>query len=180
MSVLYRVANFDDAAHIALLEQRHCHDELNQDSGMMAAQSLSVSDMATLISQHWVVIAEQNSVIVGYVIAAKWAYYGNQGLYSTMQRHLAQTSVGMSKLTSKNTCQYGPVWVHSSLRGQGIFEGLMVFLVKEVKPHVPFMVAIIAEGNERSFAAHTQKGQMQVIDYLTFEQRDYYLLARAC
>ncbi|WP_394131206.1 GNAT family N-acetyltransferase [Shewanella maritima] len=180
MTIQIRIAVNADAAQLAQLEQRFNADELGQSSSMLEGQCLNQTQLQQLIQQQWVVVAEDKQTIVGYVIAARWPFYQQQGLYRVIKQQLKQCQLHGQPLSEHNSCQYGPIWIEQRFRGQGLFQRLVEFLTQQVKASMPYVVAFIAEDNERSFAAHTSKGNMQVIDYISYQQRDYYLLARAC
>ena len=82
------------------------------------------------------------------------------------------------RINQENSLQYGPIWIAEPYRGQGIFVQLVNQLVLATKNKSRYLVAYIAEDNGRSFKAHTQYADMQVVDYFGFQQRDFYLLLR--
>lgn len=173
-----RRAKTSDIAALAALEQQHLQDELAADKrdNSLQGQSFSQADLTTLVNQHWVVVAEVEGEIMGYVIAGRWSFFKQWPIYRNLLNRLPRLEYERAKLTEKNCCQYGPIWIDSRHRGKGIFESLVAFVKKQVGNELAYMLTFIAEDNVGSFAAHTRKGGMQVVDYISFDGRDYYLL----
>ena len=185
MSIHYRLATNLDAAEIARLEQQYMNDELSvsadtMPAGEMSGQCFSKVQLNELIEQGWIVLAESKAEavtsIIGYVIAGPWSWFQTWGIYAHVLRKLNDIEIGFSRVTVKNSCQYGPIWIHPDYRGQGIFEQLVLQLKRKVAAKYSFMVTFIAEENSTSFAAHTKKSAMEVVDFFSFQHRDYYLL----
>ena len=180
-SIKIRLATVQDVATLARLESTQLQDELvvEQRNNSLSGQSFSKVDLTCLITQHWVVVAELNGDIIGYVIAGRWSFFKQWPIYRNLLNRLPRIDYEKAKLTEKNCCQYGPIWIASEHRGQGIFEALVLFVRKAAAKELPYMLTFIAEENAGSFAAHTRKGGMQVVDFISFDERDYYLLVLA-
>ncbi|QYJ85599.1 GNAT family N-acetyltransferase [Shewanella mesophila] len=176
-----RQAILADVQAIAQLEQSQLEAELepSQRGGTMQGQAFSKQDITTLVEQHWIVIAEVEGKIVGYVMAGKWSFFESWPIYRRLLTRLGEHQIGGRTLTKANCCQYGPIWISPNHRGQGLFEAMVAELKLAVKQQYPYMLTFISEDNERSFAAHTRKASMQVVDFFGFDGRDYYLLATA-
>ena len=177
MSFIIRKALLTDVAAIVQLERAHVDDELLGSNSQLHAHSFTKSEVSQLINQHWFIVAEEQGVIIGYVMAAKWSFFSSQPLYRHIIQKLKFADLQGQALSTTNTCQYGPVWIQESKRGQGVFSALVTELKKQVADTFPFMVTYIAADNARSLAAHQQKAAMTEIDQFSFEQRDYCLLA---
>lgn len=173
--ITFRQATSHDVPTLCQLEQRYANSELANFNPHLQGSAFSHSELTDLVNQHWVVMALDKDTIIGYVICAKWAFFGKQAQYQTL---LKKTMHYNSKLNANNTVQYGPIWIHQDYRGQGIFTKLVDALVNVIPSQYQAMIAYIAEDNERSYAAHCKHANMQVIDYLSFAQRDYYLLSK--
>lgn len=180
-----RLAHLGDLSQLQQLEQTNLNDELSgsEQSYGLDGQAFGSAELKLLISEHWIVVAEQdngeNGEIVGYVIAGGWPFFESWPVYRNILRRLGDFSVDGTKISKMNSCQYGPIWIKKSCRGQGIFEALVNYLKLQVQPKYQFMLTFIAEDNLASFSAHTNKASMQVLDFFTFDDRDYYLLALA-
>lgn len=183
-----RLAHIGDLKQLVELERKHLNDEINDDSQADAldGQVFGEKELKMLIERHWICVAEKESDdhfpghsgdILGYVIAGKWPFFESWPIYRNILRNITELSVSGRALSRSNSCQYGPIWIKKSCRGQGIFESLVNGIKAQVKSEFPFMLTFIAEDNLASFSAHTNKASMQVVDYFTFDERDYYLLA---
>jgi len=175
--VKIRLALPQDVDLLAMLEKKHLNDELASASMGLQGQAFSHGELSELVQHHWVVVALVEQQIVGYVIAGRWGFFEHWPIYRTLLNRLGQLDWDGPKLTKVNSCQYGPIWVQQAYRGQGIFEALVREIRRQVAPHFSYMLTFIAEDNERSFAAHSGKAQMQVVDFFTVSARDYYLMA---
>ncbi|MGL5906827.1 MAG: GNAT family N-acetyltransferase [Shewanella sp.] len=172
-----RLAGTQDIDLLVILEQKHLNDELASATMGLAGQAFSAAELTQLVCQHWVVVAEVDGNIIGYVIAGRWDFFNTWPIYRHLLRHLGLLQWDGPRLTPTNSCQYGPIWIHQAYRGNGIFELLVNHLKTVVAPNFSYMLTFIAEENERSFAAHTAKANMQVVDFFDYESRGYYLLA---
>lgn len=176
LNISTRLATLQDVDILASLERQYLNDELTSTGQGLQGQAFSVQALQQLVHQHWIVVAEIQGRIIGYVIAGRWDFFSAGPLYRAMLNRLPQLEWDGPRLTQDNTCQYGPIWLHPAYRGNGIFELLVTAIKRAVNPHFTFMLTCIAENNERSFVAHTAKGCMQVIDFFSVSSRDYYLL----
>ncbi|WP_144210865.1 GNAT family N-acetyltransferase [Shewanella donghaensis] len=179
MTVSYRLARLNDAKEIAHLELTHMNDELAPGAQAMSGQHFTEQQLSVLINQGWIMLAIVDHAIIGYVIAGPWSIFKSWPIYQHILKRLPSIEIGFSTLSEKNSCQYGPIWIDSRHRGQGIFEVLVSKLKRDVGQKYTYMVTFIAEDNALSLAAHTRKASMEVVDYFGFQQRDYYLLLLA-
>jgi len=173
-----RLADLGDLNQLKQLELTNINDELSgaQQSYGLDGQVFAQMELQMLIEDHWIVIAEREGEIVGYVIAGHWSFFQTWPVYRKILSRLGEFSINGMIITKSNSCQYGPIWIEKTCRGQGIFEDLVGYLNMVIRPHFPCMLTFIAEDNMVSFAAHTNKAAMKVLDFFTFEDRDYYLL----
>ncbi|AQS37797.1 hypothetical protein Sps_02645 [Shewanella psychrophila] len=183
-----RPAHIGDLEQLIELEKLHLNDELNDGSKAktLDGQAFGKAELKELIENHWICIAEKNMAkdsstetreIIGYVIAGRWTFFEAWPVYRRILKGLKELNVDGSQLSKGNSCQYGPIWIKKECRGQGIFEALVNGIKAQVKNEFSFMLTFIAEDNLASFTAHTKKASMVVLDYFTFDDRDYYLLA---
>lgn len=174
-----RLACLGDVEQLHRLERHNLNDELGNESQSngLIGQVFGAKELSHLIEKGWIVVAEDGQEIVAYVIAGPWAFFQTWPVYRHILKQLGQFKQDGVKLTKENSCQYGPIWIKKAYRGQGIFEQLVDTLKGHVRVKFPFMLTFIAEDNMASFSAHTNKASMQVLDFFTFDDRDYYLLA---
>ncbi|MCP3129785.1 GNAT family N-acetyltransferase [Shewanella sp. KJ2020] len=171
-----RLATLQDIDLLVKFERKHLNDELASANMGLQGQAFSHSELTELVQHHWIVVAQLEQQIVGYVIAGRWGFFEHWPIYRTILNRLPQLDWHGPKITKANSCQYGPIWVQQAHRGQGVFEALVSEVRRQVAPHFNYMLTFIAEDNERSFAAHSGKAKMQVLDFFTVSARDYYLM----
>ena len=176
MTVNIRPATVQDVDLLVLLEKTFLNDELSPSAMGLEGQAFNRTELTELITKHWIVVAEDKGRIMGYVIAGRWGFFEAWPIYRTLLNRLPQLDWHGPKLTKANSCQYGPIWVQQTYRGRGVFEALVSEICRQVAPHFSYMLTFIAEDNERSFAAHSGKAKMQVLDFFTVSARDYYLM----
>ncbi|RYV00847.1 GNAT family N-acetyltransferase [Shewanella sp. OPT22] len=169
-----RPATINDLATLAQLEKTHLNAELLSDSEKMLGQGFSLNDLKSFLNYGWIVVAEVDSNIVGYVIAADWKAFTHWPIYKSILKHV---SLEHPQFSDKNSCQYGPIWIHQNHRGHSIFEQLVAEIKRLSSSQYQHMITFIAEENQHSYFAHTKKGKMQVLDFFEFEDRGYYLLS---
>ncbi len=169
-----RQATANDLSAIAELDRKHLNAELTSNAGDLLGQGFSENDLTSFIENGWIVTAEINGRIVGYVICSDWKAFMGWPIYKQILNRLKFNTPEHNQI---NTCQYGPIWIAESHRGQGIFESLVQEVRQLSARRFQTMITFIAEDNQRSYFAHTKKGRMRVIDFFEFENRGYYLLA---
>ncbi|MEI6858758.1 MAG: GNAT family N-acetyltransferase [Shewanella sp.] len=182
-----RLAHKGDLKQLVGLERLHLDDELHdgEQAKALDGQAFGEAEIKQLIDSHWICVAERevggldvkNGEIVGYVMAGGWPFFESWPVYRHILKRLRDLSLDGVKLTKSNSCQYGPIWIKRDCRGQGIFEALVSEIKNQLQTKFPFMLTFIAEDNMASFSAHTNKASMQVLDFFTYDDRDYYLLA---
>src|SRR5690606_16865556 len=84
------------------------------------------------------------------------------------------------RLSVQNSFQYGPICIDVSVRGSGILEGLFSLVKEEMAHRFTYLVTFINKNNPRSFAAHTRKLGLEVIQEFEFNSKQYYELACIC
>ena len=176
MTVNIRPATTQDIDSLVVLERTFLNDELASSAMSLEGQAFGRNELTELVTRHWVVVAEDKGRIIGYVIAGRWAFFTTWPMYRTLLNRLTKAEWDGPRLTQQNSCQYGPIWIDQHYRGQGIFAALVKGIYQQIAPHFAYAVTFIAEENERSFAAHTQKAAMQVADFFTVSPRDYHLM----
>lgn len=169
-------AQTHDIAALVALEQTYLNDELSSGSEMLEGAALSRQDFEQLIRQGLIAVARDTGcttplAIIGYAVTGPWQFFQQWPLYRRALQHSHQAGI-----RSDNTCQYGPVWVSEQYRRQGICRALQQWLASHLRGRYQSMLTLIAEANEGSFIAHTRRGDMQVIDFMDYEDRGYYLL----
>ena len=114
-----------------------------------------------IVKEKGVMLAKtDDGQIVGYATAASWDYWAQWPLFTYMIEHLEEYSLNGQTITKENSYQYGPVCVHTSVRGTGVFEAMFKASLASMKERYPIMATFINQINPRSYAAHTRKVHM--------------------
>lgn len=118
----------------------------------------------------------REGAIVAYAMAASWAYWSAWPLFQFMIEELPDFTYKGTVMTTENSYQYGPVCIEKAYRGTGVLEGLFGYHLEVMAEHYPYMLTFINQINQRSFAAHTKKLQMDLIRNFDFNNQHYYEL----
>lgn len=70
-----RLATKQDVDILAALERQHLNDELMSNGVNLEGQAFNRNELTLLIDKHWIVVAEINGRIIGYVIAGRWSFF---------------------------------------------------------------------------------------------------------
>ena len=134
--------------------------------------------METLITkENGVTLAKDaDGRILAYATAAPWEFWAEWPLFAYMIQRLPEYQLGKETLTLENSYQYGPVCVHRSVRGTGVFEKVFYASLANMRKRYPIMATFINQINGRSYAAHTKKVAMTLSGTFQFNQNDYYIM----
>jgi hypothetical protein len=80
------------------------------------------------------------------------------------------------RLSVENSYQYGPVCIDKSVRGSGLLEEIFDFSREHMAKRFPILVTFINKINPRSYAAHTRKLGLEVIQEFEYNSNRYYEL----
>lgn len=130
-----------------------------------------------IVKEQGVIVAKDQGKIVGYATAASWEFWAQWPLFTYMIEHLGEYQLNGQILTPENSYQYGPVCVHTSVRGTGVFEKMFYASLASMKERYPIMATFINKVNPRSYAAHTRKVAMTEAGTFQFNNNNYFLMA---
>lgn len=130
-----------------------------------------------IVKEQGVIVAKDHGKIVGYATAASWDFWAAWPLFTYMIEHLPEYKLEGQVLSVENSYQYGPVCVHTSVRGSGVFEKMFYASLASMKERYPIMATFINQVNPRSYAAHTRKVPMTEAGTFPFNGNHYYLMA---
>lgn len=117
--------------------------------------------------------------IVAYAMAASWPFWSIWPMFVHMAKGLPELSYQDQTLNVDNSYQYGPVCVDKSVRGEGVFEAIFEFALQQMSTRFPILVTFINKINPRSYAAHTGKVGLDVIQEFEFNNNQYFELVCA-
>lgn len=121
-------------------------------------------------------IARKDGKVVAYVMAASWTFWSNWPMFAHMVKGLSNLEYLGQPLTTDNSYQYGPVCIDKSIRGSGALETMFDFSRERMAKRYPILVTFINKINPRSYAAHTKKLGLTVIQEFEYNNNHYYEL----
>lgn len=180
MTTEFRSATLNDIKQILTLHARYQVDTINEEDKKdgFITTAFDKEQLTELISEEQgLFIAVQDGEIIAYAMAASWGFWSRWPMFAHMIKDLPNLQYAGQTLSVDNSYQYGPVCVDKSVRGQGVFQGIFNYALQEMSKRYPILVTFINKINPRSFAAHTQKVGLDVIQEFEFNNNHYYELA---
>lgn len=180
MTIEFRSATTADIQQILALHARYQVDTINEadKADGFITTAFDKTQLTELIEQeHGLFVALKGNEIVAYAMAASWGFWSHWPMFAHMIKDLPNLQYKGYVLSTENSYQYGPVCVDKSVRGQGVFEGVFSFALQEMSKRYPVLVTFINKINPRSFAAHTKKVGLDVIQQFEYNNNQYYELA---
>jgi hypothetical protein len=110
-------------------------------------------------------------------MAASWDYFSDWPIFPYMLKRLIGQSYNNGVIQQSNSFQYGPVCIAGQLRGTNAFPKLFEEMRIALHKRYPIGITFINQINQRSYQAHCNRLQMDVIDEFTFNNNHYYSLA---
>jgi hypothetical protein len=130
-----------------------------------------------LLTQDGAFVAESEGRIVGYILAGRWEFYSQWGIFRLMISRLPELSFQGKKIEVDRSFQYGPVCVDRTLRGSGILSQMFETMQSSFAPRLPIGVTFINKLNHRSLAAHHRKLNFEIVDEFEFNSGHFHTLA---
>ncbi len=124
-----------------------------------------------------VFVAEDGGKIVGYLLAGDWAFFSQWEIFKMMLDRLPTLEFQSREITRENSFQYGPICVDRAVRGTTVFPDLFAKMRSSFAPKFTIGITFINKLNQRSFAAHTRKLDLEVIDEFELNSNSFYTLA---
>ena len=149
----------------------------DKSSGFVTTLFTKAQLTALIEDERGLFVARQDGALVAYAMAASWGYWSSWPMFAHMIDGLHQLSFLGQTLNTENSYQYGPVCVDKTARGTGILERLFDFARAQMAKRYPILVTFINQINTRSFAAHTRKLGLEVIQEFEFNGNHYHELA---
>jgi hypothetical protein len=179
MSPIIRTATELDFEGILDLQARNLYANLaaTELPGGFVTTPFSGDLLRLLLIQTGVFVAESEGQITGYLLAGDWNFFAQWAIFQVMIARLPQLSYQDQQITVANSFQYGPICVDQSIRGSQVFPELFYLMRSSFAPKFPIGVTFINKINERSFAAHTRKLNLDIIDEFEFNGNSFYTLA---
>ena len=169
--------DIDDILHLHYLYHLNSINEEDKAHGFVTTPFTRAQLERLIGEEEGITIARSDGRLVAYAMAASWDYWAQWPMFVYMREGLPRLSLAGQALDSDNSYQYGPVCIHRDFRGQGLLEQLFEYSRGHMTRRYRFLVTFINRRNPRSFAAHTRKIGLEVIDEFSFNGGDFYELA---
>ncbi|CAI1146494.1 GNAT family N-acetyltransferase [Serratia quinivorans] len=176
------VANVADIEQVTELLKRYQVATISEEDKKdgFVTTLLTHEQMVALIEQEQgLFVARQKGKVVAFVMAASWQFWAPWPLFEHMIGRLGEYEFAGQVLTVENSYQYGPICVDVSVRGSGVLEALFAFALKQMSLRFDVLVTFVNKINPRSYAAHTRKLGLQVLNEFTFNNNHYYWMVCA-
>jgi len=140
--------------------------------------AFSKEELSDIISQEQgIFIAIKDDEVLAYVMSASWQYWSKWPMFAYMIKDLENNTYLSQTLSVQNSYQYGPVCIHTSVRGSGLLEKLFNFSLDSMQKRYPILVTFVNKINPRSYEAHKRKLGLELIKEFQYNNNTYYELA---
>ncbi len=175
-----RLATVADISEVLALHFRYQVDSIAEEDkpdGFITTAFTEAQLVELIESENGLAIVTQGDSIVAYAMAASWQFWARWPMFAHMINDLPNLRYQGYQLDTENSYQYGPVCVDKSVRGKGALELVFEFSLQQMSSRYPVLVTFINKMNPRSYAAHTNKVGLEVIQEFAFNNNQYYELA---
>lgn len=174
-----RLATVHDIPGILALQDRNLVSKLSveQKKDGFVTTPFTSELLAQLIELSGISVIELDQRIAGYAMAGGWDYFQQWPMFPFMIGRFQKLAYRGIPITRANSFQYGPVCVDHALRGSPAFPALFAFSRSSMANRFPVGTTFINQINSRSFAAHTRKTGLEVIDEFDWNNNRYWGLA---
>ncbi len=135
------------------------------------------SQLKQAIENKGLIVAKDKGIIVAYIFCGTWEYFSEWPLFPAILNLIVGQAYDGKIISAKNSFQYGPVCIDIPYRGQYLFNQLYEFMRISMSKTFPIGITFINVINEHSYHAHLKKLKLDVIDQLSFNDNEYYILA---
>ncbi|WP_419764729.1 MAG: GNAT family N-acetyltransferase [Arcobacter sp.] len=172
-----KIAQIEDIDNILKLHAKYqlaTIAEVDKKDGFVTT-GFSKEELTSLIKEEQgLFIAIEEDKVLGYVMSASWQFWSKWPMFAHMIKDLPKLNYLGQTLTVDNSYQYGPVCIDKSVRGSGLLEKLFDFALDSMSKRYPILVTFVNKINERSYAAHKRKLELDVIQEFEFNNNKYY------
>jgi hypothetical protein len=176
---IIRIANESDFEGILDLQSRNLYANLSSAelAGGFVMTPFTPDLLRQLLIQTGVFVAECEGQIGGYLLAGDWEFFSRWDIFKVMISRLPELRFQGREITVDNSFQYGPICIDQVIRGSKVFPQLFDLMRCSFAPKFPIGVTFINQLNQRSFAAHTRKLDLKIIDEFEFNANSFYTVA---
>jgi hypothetical protein len=179
MAITIRHAIESDIEEILDLQSQNLYANIAVESlaGGFVTTPFTPDLLRQLLCQAGVFVAEDGGKICGYLLAGDWEFFSQWGIFRLMMSRLPELRFQGREISIENSFQYGPICIDLALRGGDILPQLYQLARSSFAPKFPIGITFINKLNQRSFAAHSRKLGLEVIDEFEFNDNSFYTLA---
>lgn len=177
--IYYGAASREDIPSILELQGRNLFETITpaQRARGFLTGGFSSEMLQEVIEDVAIVKAFTDRELVGYRMAQTLAFNSRFPLLSAIIDRFPSIEFGGRKLSETKVFITGPTCISEEWRGRGIHERMFDKMRSLVRDRFDVGVAFVDEANPRSLAAAQRKLGMRVVDHLTFNGKDYAILA---
>ncbi len=130
-----------------------------------------------LLTQTGVFIAESEGEIIAYLLAGDWDFFSQWEIFRIMMARMPELEFQGAEIKIQNSFQYGPICIDRSWRGSSVLTQIFAKMRSSFSGHYPIGLTFINKLNQRSFLAHTNKLNLEIIDEFELNGNAFYTLA---
>jgi len=174
-----KIAQLEDIDDVLKLHYKYQVDSIKEEDkkdGFVTTPFTKVQLTKLIQEEQGLFIARKDDEVVAYVMAASWKFWSAWPMFAHMIKDLPNLKYLGQTLSVDNSYQYGPICIDKSVRGTTILKEIFDFARVEMAKCYPILVTFINKINPRSYAAHTRKLGLEVIQEFEYNNNHYYEL----
>jgi hypothetical protein len=179
MSPIIRIAIESDFDGILDLQARNLYANLSaaELAGGFVMTPFTPELLRDLLDRSGVFVVAWEGQIVGYLLAGDWKFFSQWEIFRLMISRLPELRFQGREIAIESSFQYGPICLDRSVRGSEVFPQIFNLMSASFASKFLTGVTFINKLNQRSFAAHTRKLGLEIIDEFEFNRNSFYTLA---
>ncbi|SFZ97760.1 Protein export cytoplasm protein SecA ATPase RNA helicase (TC 3.A.5.1.1) [hydrothermal vent metagenome] len=171
-----KIAELNDIDAVLTLHGKYQIDSIKEEDKKdgFVTTAFTKEELTELVKEQGLFIAKEGDVVLAYVMAASWQFWSKWPMFAHMIKDLPNLEYLGQQLSVDNSYQYGPICIDKSIRGTEILYDIFDFARVEMNKRYPILVTFVNKINPRSYAAHTRKLGLTVIQEFDFNNNHYY------
>ena len=175
----YKIATLEDIEATLKLHAKYQIDSIAEEDKKdgFVTTAFSAEELTNLITQEQgLFIAKKGDEVLAYVMSASWEFWSQWEMFRYMINDLPNLQYKGTQLSTENSYQYGPICMDKSVRGTEVLPNIFNFALKQMSQRYPILITFVNQINPRSYAAHTRKLGLDVIQEFEFNGNRYWEL----
>lgn len=177
--MIYKIADLNDIDATLLLHSKYQIDTIAEEDKKdgFVTTPFTREELTRLIEEEQgLFIAKEGDKVLAYVMAASWQFWSQWPMFVHMIKDLPSLEYLGQPLNTDNSYQYGPICIDKRVRGGEVLREIFEFARREMAKRYPVLVTFVNQINPRSYAAHTRKLGMEVIQEFDYNGNRYWEL----